>query len=94
MGLDPSKTTVIPFSMVNKTYVYALEDIVLGNVSQAGMDFWWIDYQQGGTQGGCQGLKQNPTIWTDKIRHTDPKRQGVDKRGLVLARWGGLGKEL
>ncbi len=29
-----------------------------------GMDFWWIDWQQGGTGGGCTGLKQNPTIWS------------------------------
>ena len=33
----------------------------------------------------------NPTIWTDKMRVTDPIRQGVNKRGVVLARFGGLG---
>ena len=29
LGLDPNAITSIPFSMVNKSYVYALEDIVL-----------------------------------------------------------------
>eukprot|EP00056_Hartaetosiga_gracilis_P005958 m.91505 g.91505 ORF g.91505 m.91505 type:complete len:1088 (-) comp12327_c0_seq1:202-3465(-) len=88
MGLDPDTTSQIAFSAINKTYVYSLEDIVLGSVP---IDFWWIDWQQGGTQGGCAGGKQNPTIWTDKIRSTDPKRQGKDTRGVVLARFGGLG---
>ncbi len=33
----------------------------------------------------------NPTIWTDKLRATTHLRRGEDKRGIVLARWGGLG---
>ncbi len=37
----------------------------------------WIDWQQGGNHGGCQGLKQNPTIWTNKLRCTDAKRRSV-----------------
>ena len=47
--------------------------------------------QQGESGYGTQGGKMNPTIWTDKVRVTDPKRRGEDKRGLVLARFGGLG---
>ena len=60
-----------------------------------GFDFWWIDWQQGEAAGntGQDGprYKMNPTIWTDKMRVTDPIRQGVNKRGVVLARFGGLG---
>lgn len=84
---------------------------MLGAVDEE-LDFYWIDWQQGGTQGGAAGGTQNPTvdgivyslqyidsfymfvrvqIWTNKIRVTDPKRQGKSKRGLVLARWGGIG---
>ncbi|EGD79621.1 hypothetical protein PTSG_13053 [Salpingoeca rosetta] len=88
LGLDPMKTPQVNFSAVDKDYVYSVEDIVLQPLP---FDFWWIDWQQGGTQGGCAGGKQNPTIWTDKIRVTTPKRQGRTDRGLVLARWGGLG---
>jgi alpha-glucosidase (family GH31 glycosyl hydrolase) len=46
---------------------------------------------QGGTQGGCTGLAQNPTIWIDRIRCTDHIRRGENVRGVTLARWGGLG---
>ena len=93
MGIDPSSTDNIPFQFCNnETYTMALEDEVLKPVEDSGMDYWWIDWQQGGTQGGCAGLKQNPTIWTNKIRVTDPiRRDNQNKRGMVLARWGGLG---
>lgn len=50
-----------------------------------------IDWQQGGTQGGAAGGKQNPTIWLNHLRCTDHVRRGENQRGVVLARWGGLG---
>lgn len=92
MGLDPSKTSKINFTMVNSTYLYdALEDTTLALVEAYGIDFWWIDWQQGGTQGGCTGLGMNPTIWLNHARATDAARRGQDARAFVLARWGGLG---
>jgi len=112
----------------NRTLCYPTpsQDIVLKDLENQGVDFWWIDWQQGGQQGGCTGGKQNPTIWTDKTRATgkvslvyycsnsnisldlqglnasnwcfirvcsaaDHLRRGENVRGMVLARWGGLG---
>jgi alpha-glucosidase (family GH31 glycosyl hydrolase) len=102
LNFDTSTNTSIPFSMIDKNYVRGVEDIVLGVIederiggtvggSGVGMDFWWIDWQQGGDKGGCAGGSQNPTIWTNKIRCTDAKRRGAKGRNMVLARWGGLG---
>jgi alpha-glucosidase (family GH31 glycosyl hydrolase) len=56
-----------------------------------GMSFWWIDWQQGGAEGGCTGLAQNPTIWLNKLRATDHIRRNENVRALILSRWGGLG---
>tara|TARA_B110001452_G_scaffold121312_2_gene100670 strand:- start:1253 stop:1627 length:375 start_codon:yes stop_codon:yes gene_type:complete len=42
MGLDPTNTTTVDFSIVNRTYAYALDDIVLGDVADK-IDFMWID---------------------------------------------------
>eukprot|EP00966_Prymnesium_polylepis_P293596 6780818-Prymnesium_polylepis.1 len=67
------------------------------------MDFWWIDWQQGESQGhtgqdGRPDGKMNPTIWTAKMRVTDSVRRcrlGLgcsNKRGVTFARWGGLGQ--
>lgn len=88
----PNTSTVVPFNLVNATVAYAVEDIVLGDLLyNKHVDFWWIDWQQGGDAGGMTGNKQNPTIWTDHLRCTDRHRNGDTTRGLVLARWGGLG---
>jgi len=50
---------------------YAVEDIVLGDILRQGVDFFWIDWQQGGSQGGLSGDKQNPTMWLNHLRCTD-----------------------
>jgi hypothetical protein len=95
MGLDPTEKSSVPFSITNKSYAYALEDIVLGDVAHE-IDFIWSDYQQGEAKGGAVGGKQNPTMMLNKLRVTDPKRQRgakdtTRKRGMTLSRWGGLG---
>eukprot|EP00823_Brevimastigomonas_motovehiculus_P005518 TRINITY_DN4082_c0_g1_i1.p1 TRINITY_DN4082_c0_g1~~TRINITY_DN4082_c0_g1_i1.p1 ORF type:complete len:921 (+),score=210.99 TRINITY_DN4082_c0_g1_i1:343-2763(+) len=91
LGLDPKTCGTIPFNMMNTSYAYALEDVVLLALEKSGVDLFWIDWQQGGKKGGLAGDKQNPTIWTDRLRATDHLRRGVNKRGFTLARWGGLG---
>ena len=91
LGL-PAGTTKVPMNLVNATVAYAVEDIVIGDlVNDKAVDFMWIDWQQGGDQGGMTGGKQNPTIWLNHLRCTDRHRVGDPMRGLVLARWGGLG---
>ena len=54
----------VPMNLVNASVTYAVEDIVLGDlIKNKHVSFWWIDWQQGGAQGGMTGYKQNPTIW-------------------------------
>ena len=93
-GVDPATRADIPFSIVNSSYVFPLEDIVLGGLEALGANFWWIDWQQGGAAGGisqASGLSQNPTIMLNHVRATDPWRRGSSARAMVLGRWGGLG---
>ena len=79
-------------NLVNASVTYAVEDIVLGDLlNDKNVAFWWIDWQQGGSQGGMTGDKQNPTIWLAHLRCTDRHRVGDDTRAMVLARWGGMG---
>ena len=63
VGFDPARNHTVPFDLLNATWAYALEDLVLKPVLDQGMDFWWIDWQQGGPRAGLIGDKQNPTIW-------------------------------
>ena len=71
LNIDPALRNTIPFDVVNSTYMYSLEDIVLQYVKDQGLhltpqmvswnnlrhfydegvDFWWIDWQQGGRNG-------------------------------------------
>ena len=46
-------------SCVNQKFAYGLEDIVLGALEKQGLDFWWIDWQQGGAdrQGGAAAVR-------------------------------------
>lgn len=88
----------ILFSIVNETIAYASEDMVLAPLESNGVDFWWIDWQQGEAgRGGAAGGKQNPTIWTAHIKSTNSNRRKQknkeveSQRNMVLARWGGLG---
>jgi hypothetical protein len=76
LGVNPALNQTIPFAVCDdREYAMALEDIAIANVSRRGVDFYWIDFQQGGRVGGCVGGKNNPTAWLNKLRATDAKRQ-------------------
>ena len=93
VNFDVSNNDTVPFmSCSSPDYAYALEDEVLQPLQKEdGIDFWWIDWQQGPTEGGCLGDKYNPTIQLNKLRITDNIRRGEDDRSMILARWGGMG---
>jgi alpha-glucosidase (family GH31 glycosyl hydrolase) len=92
IGVNPNLNQTIAFAIANMTYALALEDQVMKALEdQYFGDFWWIDWQQGGKQGGCPGGKANPTILLNKLRGTDKIRRNQTQRGMILARWGGLG---
>ena len=88
MGINPASQQAIVFAPLNETYMHSLDDLVL---SAAGFDFYWIDWQQGGQNGGCPGDHLNPTFVTDHVRSTDNIRNGKNQRDAILARWGGMG---
>jgi hypothetical protein len=104
MGADPAQGKRVDFQPLNQTYMNALEDIVMKDLLDKGMDFWWwvsqysahphacrIDWQQGERYAGCAGGAQNPTIITNMVRGTDHLRRGEAARDVILARFGGLG---
>jgi len=89
----PTNSTLrtIPFNITDEKGIMALEDVVLADLQDIGVDFFWIDWQQGQASHGAMGGKQNPTIWTAHLRSTDSARRGSGRRSMVLSRWGGLG---
>jgi alpha-glucosidase (family GH31 glycosyl hydrolase) len=86
MGIDTMNHPAIPFDITNKKFAQNYFDILLHPYEKAGVDFWWLDWQQwGGTN--IKGV--NPTFYLNYVHFSDMQRQG--KRPLIFHRWGGLG---
>jgi len=86
MGVDPRTGVYVPFDVTSKKWTLNYFDLVLHPLEKQGVDFWWIDWQQGNTT-EVKGV--NPTFWLNYVHFSDQEREG--KRPLMLGRWGGLG---
>jgi len=86
MNADTSKHAAIPFEITNKNFAKNYFDILLHPYEKAGVDFWWLDWQQWGST-NIKGV--NPTFYLNYVHYSDMQRQG--KRPLIFHRWGGLG---
>ena len=89
LGIDPSTGHYVPFNVTDKKYSSALSNIVLDPLQQAGIDLWWLDWQQG-EDGWMNDIPYtNPTFWLNHVFFTDP--HFGNNRPALLHRWGGLG---
>ena len=87
MGLDPAKEIPIPFQLTNLTFAQAYFDLLHHPEEDRGVDFWWIDWQQG-HDSGLPGL--DPLWWLNHLHYYDLGRDG-QKRPFIFSRWGGVG---
>ncbi len=90
MGLDPQTTEKIPFDCTDPKYVEAYFKHLHHPLEKIGIDFWWMDWQQG-TQSGIPGL--DPLWMLNWLHWNDMERRAADtgRRPLIFSRWGGLG---
>eukprot|EP01091_Cochliopodium_minus_P014921 TRINITY_DN5176_c0_g1_i1.p1 TRINITY_DN5176_c0_g1~~TRINITY_DN5176_c0_g1_i1.p1 ORF type:complete len:906 (-),score=217.02 TRINITY_DN5176_c0_g1_i1:46-2763(-) len=93
LGYPPNYNENITFDIIDQKYGFALDDVVIKNLKDQGMDITWIDWQQGGKPGGLNGKKQNPIIVLNHLRATDNLRKGINKRDAILSRYGGIGNQ-
>ncbi len=71
MGLDPAKTERIPFDCTDRKYMDAYFKLLHHPLEKMGIDFWWMDWQQGtGTK--VAGL--DPLFWLNHLHWTDMAR--------------------
>jgi hypothetical protein len=87
LGIDPATAEPVPFDIADRRFVVAYLDILHHPLEAQGVDFWWIDWQQGGKT-RLAGL--DPLWWLNHLHFYDLARDG-QKRPLILSRWGGLG---
>lgn len=83
---DPSKKELIPFDVTDDDFMRAYFKALHHPLEDEGVDFWWIDWQQG-TKTKMEGLDP---LWALNHYHTLDSGRG-DRRPLILSRYAGLG---
>ncbi|KAJ3391950.1 hypothetical protein HDU84_005098 [Entophlyctis sp. JEL0112] len=82
----------IPFQSTNATFVKEFFGIVIDSLEKDGIDFFWLDWQQG--ESSDQWTKVaglNPTIWLNYLFWNHKQSAHPNVRPLNFHRWGGLG---
>ncbi len=85
MGVDPKTKQKIEFDITDPKFVNAYFDVLHHPYEDNGVDFWWIDWQQG-KKTKTEGL--DPLWALNHFHYLDAKRQG--KRPLILSRYAGI----
>ncbi len=86
LGIDYKNEDPIPFDITNKEFLDAYFKFLHHPREEEGVDFWWIDWQQGSTT-GVEGLDP---LWMLNHYHYLDKTRNKD-RGLIFSRYAGVG---
>lgn len=86
MQIDPGSEKPIKFDISNPKFNNVYFEEVLQPLEEMGVDFWWIDWQQG-TDSEMPGL--DPLWGLNHLHFMNSKRN--DKRPAIFSRWSGLG---
>jgi alpha-glucosidase (family GH31 glycosyl hydrolase) len=87
LSVDPASGEPVAFDIANPAFADAYFTILHHPHEADGVDFWWLDWQQG-TQTKVQGL--DPLGWLNHLHFYYLGRDGR-KRPFIFSRWGGLG---
>ena len=86
MGLDPEKEEPVNFDIANPDFLEAYLEKTLHPLEEEGVDFWWVDWQQG-TNSKMEGL--DPLWMLNHYHLLDSARNG--KRPMTFSRYAGPG---
>ena len=85
-GIDPATKKTVEFDFTDMRFVESYFDILHHPYEDEGVDFWWIDWQQG-TKSKLKGFDP---LWALNHYHTlDSGRNG--RTPLILSRYAGVG---
>ena len=85
-GIDPATKKTVEFDFTDMRFVESYFDILHHPYENDGVDFWWIDWQQGKKS----KLKGFDPLWALNHYHTlDSGREG--RTPLILSRYAGFG---
>ncbi len=86
MGVDPTTELPVNFDIANPAFIAAYLDLVHHPMEDEGVDFWWLDWQQGANS-KVPGL--DPLWMLNHIHFLDSARTG--RRPLTFSRYAGPG---
>ncbi len=86
MGVDPASKATIPFDLSDNKFINNYFEVVHRPFENEGVDFWWIDWQQG-TKSTVKNLDP---LWALNHYHYLDNCLG-NKRGVILSRYSGFG---
>ncbi len=87
MNHDTTDETPIPFDIADPRYTQGYFEILHHPQEVIGVDFWWLDWQQG-EKTRLRGL--DPLWWLNHLHFYDLGRD-AHKRPFIFSRWGGMG---
>jgi alpha-glucosidase (family GH31 glycosyl hydrolase) len=87
MGIDPASQQPVRFDIIDPKFVQAYFSILHHPYEKMGIDFWWLDWQQGTATKLAQ---VDPLWWLNHLHFHDAGRDGR-KRPFIFSRWGVLG---
>jgi alpha-glucosidase (family GH31 glycosyl hydrolase) len=87
LGLDPASQEPIAFDIGDPEFMRAYFELLHHPHEADGVDFWWIDWQQG-TRSKVEGLDP---LWFLNHLHFHDLGRAAGKRPFIFSRWGGLG---
>ncbi len=86
MGVDQENEDPVVFDASNPEFIEAYFECVHHPREEEGIDFWWVDWQQGNTS-KIKGL--DPLWILNHYHYLDARRNG--ERGMLLSRYAGPG---
>ncbi len=87
VGQDPASKKPVKFNLLDEKFRNAYFDILHHPYEDEGVDFWWIDWQQGTK---CKDMLGLDALWLLNHYHTLDNCRG-GKNGLILSRYAGIG---
>lgn len=85
MGVDPKTEQLIPFDFTSDRFINAYFDILHKPYERDGVEFWWIDWQQG-HKSAMPGLDP---LWA--LNHYHTLDNAREHNPLILSRYCGIG---
>ncbi len=89
MGIDPESKQPIEFDITDQSFVNAYFEVLHHPYEAMGVDFWWLDWQQGLD---CKIPDLDP-LWLINHLHFQDLGRNRARRPFIFSRWGNEGHQ-